>query len=126
MLQLFLQQISEREEKIMGKYGSGVSMKDVIRMEVEDARSALEHEQVDEDVISYVLDILTNMAYNWCESNAAARAVELWVKDNLSEEQYKDYLTCLIQPEYYEERATVFEETFPEEFSIVDQDRDEE
>ena len=110
----------------MGKYGSGVSMKDVIRMEVEDARSALEHEQVDEDVISYVLDILTNMAYNWCESNAAARAVELWVKDNLSEEQYKDYLTCLIQPEYYEERATVFEETFPEEFSIVDQDRDEE
>lgn len=110
----------------MGKYGSGVNMKDVIRMEVEDAKSALEHEEVDQDIIDYVLDILTNMAYHWCESNAAARAVEMWVKDNLSEEQYKDYLTCLIQPEYNEERWTVFEETFPEEFSIVDQDRDEE
>lgn len=108
----------------MGKYGSGVGMKNVIRMEVEDTKSALEHEGVDQDIIDYVLDILLNMAYNWCESNAAARAVEMWVKDNLSEDQYKDYLTCLIQPEYYEERATVFEETFPEEFSVVEFDEE--
>lgn len=109
----------------MGKYGSGVSMKDVIRMEVEDAKSALEHEEVDEDVISYVLDILTNMAYNWCTANAAGRAVEKWAQDNLSEDLYKDYLTCLVQPEYNEEQWTVFEETFPEEFSMVERDDEE-
>lgn len=109
----------------MGKYSNGIGMKDAIRMDVEDARSALEHEEVSEEVIEYVLDILKEMAYRWCSSNAAACAVEKWAKENLSEDQYKDYVTCLILPEYREEQWTVFEETYPEEFSMVERDDEE-
>ena len=102
----------------MSKYGSGVSMKSAIQMEIDEIKSILHPYDIDKDDLSEVLDIFKEMAYQWCTSNAAGRAIDEWMKDNVSEEEYNKYVTLLIpngrhMNKYYETYERVIQETYP-------------
>lgn len=102
----------------MSKYGSGVSMKSAIQMEIDEIKSILHPYDIDKDDLSEVLNIVKEMAYQWCTSNAAGRTVDEWMKDNVSEEQYNKYVTLLIpngrhMNKYYETYEKVIQETYP-------------
>ena len=102
----------------MSKYGSGVSMKSAIQMEIDEIKSILHPYDIDKDDLSEVLDIFKEMAYQWCTSNAAGRAIDEWMKDNVSEEEYNKYVTLLIPngrhlDKYFETYERVIQETYP-------------
>ena len=60
----------------MGKYGSGVGMKDVIEMEMQEAKGIMEKNKLTEEDQKALTDIIQEMAYQWCVSNASACAYE--------------------------------------------------
>lgn len=102
----------------MSKYGSGVSMKSAIQMEIDEIKSILHPYDIDKDDLREVLDIVKEMAYQWCTSNAAGRAIDEWMKDNVSEDEYNKFVTLLIpngrhMDKYYETYEKVIQETYP-------------
>lgn len=60
----------------MGKYGSGVSMKTVIELEVREVEGILDYYKLPQEEKAQVIDALKEMAYQWCSSNATACALE--------------------------------------------------
>lgn len=100
----------------MGKYGSWVGMKSVIEMEVDEIKSILHPYNINQKDMRDVLDIVKNMAFEWCRANASARAGEEWAKDHLSEEAYNNYLKLLIPTSldnYQDTYKKMLGETYP-------------
>lgn len=114
----------------MGKYGSGVGMKDMIEMEFDEIKSILHPYKLGKQDEEELLGIVKNLAYEWCCSNACARAVEEWAKDHMSEEMYKKYV-CLLIPthldNYHDTYVKVMSETYPwyNDSPFDDEDEDE-
>lgn len=75
----------------MGKYGNGVSMKDAIRMEVEEVNERLNLNGVAEEDKIAILDALKEMAYQWCHSNAFACAMEQIISADMSESEFVQF-----------------------------------
>lgn len=104
----------------MGKYGSGVSMKSVIEMEVAEVEGILDRNHIAEIDKKAVLDALKEMAYQWCQSNAGSCAVEAVLKERYKD-TWDDMIKHLVTNETYNRvRMEKIEATFP------DWDEDEE
>lgn len=73
----------------MGKYGNGVSMKTVIETEVADAEMLLQDQP--EEVREEILNIIKEMAYQWCHSNAFACAMEQIISADMSESEFVQF-----------------------------------
>ena len=63
----------------MSKYGSGVSIKSVIRMECEEVEKILDKYRIAEEDKEVVMSAMKEMAYQWCFANANACAYEVCV-----------------------------------------------
>ena len=94
----------------MGKYGSAVSMKDVIEMEVSEVTDILSRSKLTEEECTDIIDSLKEMAYQWCSSNAHACAFESAVKSMLSEEDYQNLAWAVIHGGMQEKKMA---ETYP-------------
>ena len=73
----------------MGKYGNGVSMKTVIETEVADAEMLLQDQP--EEVREEILNIIKEMACQWCHSNAFACAMEQIISADMSESEFVQF-----------------------------------
>ena len=60
----------------MGKYGPGVSMKTAITEETKLVQGILDKSNLSEEDKDTVMGSLKEMAYQWCQSNATACAIE--------------------------------------------------
>lgn len=60
----------------MGKHGPGASMKGVILQECKTAENLLKKSNLTKDEQKEIMDIIKEMAYEWCSANAGACAIE--------------------------------------------------
>ena len=60
----------------MGKHGPCASIREIIEHEVKAVEEILARSSLNKDDQKEVLDILKEMAYQWCSSNAGACAIE--------------------------------------------------
>lgn len=60
----------------MSKYGPGVSMKTVITEEVRSVQEILDKSNLSNEEKKAVIDSVKEMAYQWCQANAGACAIE--------------------------------------------------
>ena len=94
----------------MSKYGSAVSMKDAITMEVAEVEEILSRSNLQDEEKEAIVDSLKEMAYQWCSSNAHACAFESAVKSMLSEEDYQNLAWAVIHGGMQEKKMA---ETYP-------------
>jgi hypothetical protein len=94
----------------MGKYGSAVSMKDVIRMEVEEVEEILKGTKMPDEDKTRIVDALKEMAYQWCSCNASACAFEGAVKSLLPNKDYENLIRSVIHGGMIEKKMV---ETYP-------------
>lgn len=64
----------------MSKYGSCVSMKQVIQLEMQAAEKILDQSGLSDENKDALRDILREMAYQWCSTNASFCAYEAAVE----------------------------------------------
>ena len=81
----------------MGKYGSAVSMKDVIEMEVAEVTDILSRSKLTEEERTDIIDSLKEMAYQWCSSNATACAMEQSAKQFMTDVQFHEWTSSVVQ-----------------------------
>lgn len=72
----------------MGKYGNGVSIKDAIKMGVERTIDILDRSNLSDEDKSEIVDIVKELAYQWCSTNAFACALEEVATANMSTEEF--------------------------------------
>ncbi len=72
----------------MGKYASGTSMKTVIKNEVKEVAGILKKSNLSKADQNAVLDALKEMAYQWCNANASACAMEQAVHEIFGDDKY--------------------------------------
>ncbi len=65
----------------MGKYGPGVSIKTVITQEAKLVQEILDKGNLSEEDKDTVMGSFKEMAYQWCQANATACAIEDAAKD---------------------------------------------
>lgn len=63
----------------MGKYGSGTSMKSMMRMEMADVNEALDHSNIGPEDRKTITDALKEAFWQWAQSNASACAFEDYI-----------------------------------------------
>jgi len=93
----------------MSKYGSGVSMRTVIESEVREAEQILKESGLSEDGKEQIIDMLKEMAYQWCAANASACSFEGAVKEKYPDE-FKILLSESIRSGIKEQKIA---ETYP-------------
>ncbi|MBQ6121889.1 MAG: hypothetical protein IJI59_09125 [Clostridia bacterium] len=64
----------------MGKYGSGVSMKDTMLMEMADVNEALDRSNISPEDRKIVTDALMEAYYHWAHTNAVACVFEEYIQ----------------------------------------------
>lgn len=94
----------------MGKYGNGVSMKTAIEAEVADAEMLLQDQP--EEVREEILDIIKEMAFQWCQSNALLCVLENIAREVIDEYEQQKFRSVFIR-RYYEEVQDKISETYP-------------
>ena len=98
----------------MGKYGSGTSMKTVITMELEEVTRILDRNHVPENDKKQILDAFKEMAYQWCESNATACALQKLMEVEY-QDVYKEIMGSFLRSKvYHEEYAKKMQDTLPD------------
>ena len=98
---------------IMGKYGSGVSMKSMMRMEMADVTEALDRSNISSEDRKIVTDALMEAFYQWAHTNAIACAFEEYIMA-----ADKELFLQAANPARTMEAVTKkLEETYPEEWS---------
>ena len=96
----------------MGKYGSGVSMKAVIAMEVESVSDILARSGLSDEERQDILDTVKEMAYQWCSSNATSCAMESAAQKILTSEQFNAWNSTVVHDDMGV-RDTKMKETWP-------------
>lgn len=76
----------------MGKYGSGVKMKDVITCECKEVEEILLRSGMDRAAQKKVMDALKEMAYQWCMANAGACAIDECARKGLDKKTYTEMM----------------------------------
>lgn len=94
----------------MGKYGNGVSMRSAIEMEMQEANEILNRTNISEEDRKALLDIIQEMAYQWCQSNAFACAMEKALKEEYPEVNLGRIVQYLLRTGVKEE---FFGKTYP-------------
>lgn len=95
----------------MGKYGSGVSMKTAIELDVKEVEGVLDKYNVAEEDRETVLSVVKEMAYQWCHTNACFCAVEDIVLEEIGDKKYLE-----VTKKFMRDPGKVFDkmrETYP-------------
>lgn len=60
----------------MSKYGSGISIKEYLTLEVESIKDILNHSQLSEEHQSEIISSFKELAYQYCKANGLACVLE--------------------------------------------------
>lgn len=81
----------------MSKYGSCVSMRGVIKAEVNEVREILARSGLTKEDRDSVMGALKEMAWQWCKATAAANAQEEVIRARVGDDVYMQMLTQMVQ-----------------------------
>lgn len=86
------------------------SMKEAMRMDMEEVKAALDRTNITDEDRKTVIDTLKEVFYQWAQSNASACVMEDYIREHAD---YKEFMKHFI---HHGEMEKKIAETYPEEF----------
>ena len=80
----------------MGKYGSGVSMKSMMEMELKEIENACNKYKMIEEDASVITDAYKEICYQWCTTNAMACYMEDMFVQMFGEDAYTQFCKTIM------------------------------
>ena len=96
----------------MSKYGSGVSMKTMLKLEMEEIDAILNKSNLSKEDREVIQDAYKEVAYQWCHTNAIFCAYEETLKQAVNEETMQEFTKDFV-PMSFGFVTQKMKETFP-------------